>query len=48
MRSRNFKALLIVWLIPLSQILKMASSKLKHVAMFSEICLYNKIVLWAG
>jgi len=35
--SRNFKVLLILYLILLSPSLKMASSKLKHVATLSEI-----------
>jgi hypothetical protein len=34
MKSRNFKALLIIYLILLIQSLKMASSKPKHVATF--------------
>jgi hypothetical protein len=34
-RDRNFKALLIIYLTVLSKSLKMASSKPKHVAMFS-------------
>jgi hypothetical protein len=41
----NFKALLIKHLALLSQSLKMASRKPKHVAaVFSKICLYNKVV----
>ena len=42
MRPHNFKVLLIIYLTLLSQSLKMASSKPKNAAMFSEICLYNK------
>jgi hypothetical protein len=44
-RSRNSKALLVIYLTPFSQRLEMASSKPKYVAMFSLICLYNKVVL---
>jgi len=35
LKSRNFKALLIIYLIIFNQSLKMASSKPKHVAVFS-------------
>jgi len=39
------KALLIIYLILLSQSLIMDSSKLKHVAYVLLNCLYNKVVL---
>jgi len=45
MRPHNLKVLLITYLTLLSQSLKMASSKPKNVAMFSDICLYNKAAL---
>ena len=44
-RSCSFKALLIIFLTLLSHSLKMAASNPKHVAVLSEICLYNKVVL---
>jgi len=45
MRPHHFKVLLIVYLTLLSQSLKMASSKPKNVAIFSDICLYYKAAL---
>ena len=43
MKSRHIKVLLIIYLIILCHSLKMASSKPKHVAMFSSIVYIIKL-----